>query len=153
VIGRPAAAEPGVETATEVESGLTERARLPVEPGAVEPVPGTNTAVRCAGDPAAANEVWQVATVLDGLTASPGQPAIATPEFWNVIVPDGAPVPPSTVATSVTGWLVIGEEVDAKRDVVLGPADCTSVAVPFATPYVAVTVDEPTVLEPLSCTV
>jgi hypothetical protein len=148
-----AIADPGAETATEVESGLTSRPRLPVEPGAVEPVPGTKTAARCTGDPPAPNEVWQVATVLDGLTGSPEQPAIAPPEFSNVIVPDGAPVPPLTWATRVTGWLVTGEEVDAKREVVLGPAAWISVARPVAEPSVAVMVDEPTVLEPLICAV
>lgn len=144
----------GPETATDVESGLTLSERLPVEPGAVEPVPGTKTAVRLSGDPAAPNEVWHVATVLDGLTGSPAQPAIAAPEFSKVIVPEGAPVPPLTWATSVTGWLVTREDVDAKRDVVLGPAAWIKVAWPgLAAPSVAVIVDEPTVLEPLICTV
>ena len=145
---RPVVADDGVCSSTDVESWPIDRLRLPVEAGAVDPGPGANTAVSRAGDPAASNAVWQVAMGFDGEMASPPQPRITTPPFSNVMVPDGAPVPLVTVATSVTPWLVTSDELEATSDVALGPAAWMRVAIPLAEPAVAVIVDEPTVVEP-----
>lgn len=112
----------GVWRRTEVESGEIGRLRLPDDPGAVDPAPGMKTAVSAAGDPDAANDVWQVTIVLAGLMGSPTQPGMGTPPLWNVIVPDGEPAPPLTAATNVTTSLVTSGDADATSVVVLGPA-------------------------------
>jgi hypothetical protein len=44
-----------------------------------------------------------------------------------VIVPDGEPVEAVITATSVTLWLVTGDDGVAMSEVVLGPAACVSV--------------------------
>jgi hypothetical protein len=126
----PVVADGGVWRRTDVESRATGRLRLPVDPGAVDPTPGTNTAVIRAGDPDAANDVWQVAIGLEGMMASPAQPGMATPPFWKVIVPDGEPVPLLTFASNVTGWLVTREVEEATSDVLLGLDDWMRVACP-----------------------
>jgi hypothetical protein len=122
VIPRPVVADGGAWSTSEVESCPIDSMRLPVEPGAVDPGPGVNTAVSRAGDAEAANALWHVAMGFDGDRGSPPQPGIVVPRSENVIVPDGAPVPLVTVATRVTPWLVTSEELEDTSVVALGPA-------------------------------
>lgn len=116
----PTIPAPGSWTETELESRATETLRLPLlEPGAIDPGPGVNTAVTCAADPAAAKDVSQVALVVAAeLTASSVQPAIGAPWFSNVTVPAIEPAL-LTSAKNVTGWLVTKEVEEATSDVLL----------------------------------
>jgi hypothetical protein len=78
-----------------------------VEAVTSDPGVGEKTAVSCAGDVAAANEVPQV-TVTDGLdcvgVGTAAHPLIGLPPFSNATVPEGATLPgvAVTVATNVT---------------------------------------------------
>ena len=142
----------GTVSATEVESGETWRAMAPEDPGAVEAVFGVKAAVRCWGEPAAPNEVWQVAVRFEGVTGSPEHPAIGAPPFSNVIVPDGEPVAELTDANRLTLWFVTAVVGKATSEVLLGPETCLSVARPLTPPSAAVIVARPIVVEPRICT-
>ncbi len=83
-----------------------------VEPVTSEPEAGVNTAVRLAGDPAAANDVPQVTSTGPGPpdVGKAPHPLIGVPPFSNATVPDGVTLVAAevTVATNETAWFVTG---------------------------------------------
>jgi hypothetical protein len=147
----PTIPAPGSWRETELESRATETLRLPLlEPGAIDPGPGVNTAVTCAGDAAAAKDVSQAALVLVAELTAPVQPAIGAPWFSNVTVPAMEPAL-LTSAKNVTGWLVTRELEEATSDVLLGVADWMRVSwldatLPSSAVNVVVAGDRTTVL-------
>ena len=119
----------GTSRETEVESGLTVRVMAPVDPGAVDPEFGVNTAVTRSGDVDAANDVWQVAAEFDGVIRSPTQSAIGAPRLLNVIVPDGASSR-ADLREQRHAFVRDEREWEATSEVLLGPAAWTRVAAP-----------------------
>jgi hypothetical protein len=88
-----------------VEAGLTvsDCAEL-VEPVWPDPLDGVNAAVSDSGEPAAANDVEQVAVAEDPLPVNAWlvQPVMGVPLAENATVPEGAADVVETVAVNVT---------------------------------------------------
>jgi hypothetical protein len=98
-----------------------------VEPVTSDPEAGVNTAVRLAGDPAAANDVPQVTVTTGPDCAGVGtapHPLIGVPPFSNATIPDGVTLLAREVmvATNGTLWFVTGSVlvVTAVSEVAVG---------------------------------
>ncbi|HEY6399466.1 MAG TPA: hypothetical protein VIX82_18630 [Solirubrobacteraceae bacterium] len=138
----------------EVEPGPTTTLLALADPATVDALSGVNTAETRTGDEVAGNDVWQVATALDGVIVLVAHPAIGKkPPDKNVIVPSGEPADGLKDANKVTLWLVETGDGGETTSVTEGVCVIVCCEEMLAAGSVAVNVTGPAVLELLNVAV